>query len=103
MDGSTTIWAPVRPSLATKALMASGGKPRRRRAGRVKRRGSSQSAQMPSEISLPILRLLQIVLHEDAEKYQPVIVGETKFPGHRQLQLTQTLIDQEMGSHIKDD
>ena len=55
--GSTTAWAPVRPMRAQKLLMASAGKPRRRRAVSVNSRGSSQSSTMASEISLAILRL----------------------------------------------
>ena len=42
-----TICAPVKPIRAQKLLMASGGKPRRLRAVKVKSRGSSQSAQIP--------------------------------------------------------
>ena len=51
-----TICAPVKPIRAQKLLMASGGKPRRLRAVKVKSRGSSQSAQIPLVINFPIFR-----------------------------------------------
>jgi len=41
--GSTALWAPVTPIRAQNILIASAGKPRRRKAVSVKRRGSSQS------------------------------------------------------------
>ena len=53
-DGSSTICAPVTPILAQKLLMASGGKPLRLKAVRVKSLGSSQSLHILASMSLPI-------------------------------------------------
>ena len=54
--GSVVQKLPVIPTRAQKLLIAWGGKPRRRRAVRVNKRGSSQSATKPESIKRPIFR-----------------------------------------------
>ena len=53
--------APVTPIFAQKLLMASAGNPLLLRAARVNSLGSSQSAQIPEVMSLPIFLLLTTV------------------------------------------
>ena len=56
--------APVTPTRPQKLLIACGGKPRRRRAVRVKRRGSSQSQTRPESISAWIFRFEHLTVFD---------------------------------------
>ena len=69
-------FAPVTPIRAQKLLMDSAGNPRRLRAANVKRRGSSQSLQIPANEVRGIIReLLQNMITTKI-----ILTGRNEFP-----------------------